>query len=157
MKLQNVIPVFLLTIAFAVGTPRAHALGLEQATVITFTASVDIPGQSLPAGTYVFVPNGTNTNTVQIFNSDRTHLIATEETIATDRAEPSGEVIVALAEQGSGQPDALVSWFDPGESTGRQLVYPSKVAHSLDKDKQVVFNGDTGQPMSPSEETGAGE
>jgi hypothetical protein len=54
----------------------AHADEFDQATTVTFTQPVQIPGQLLPAGTYVFrlANNDSSHNVVQIFNSDRTHI-----------------------------------------------------------------------------------
>ena len=84
----------------------AHADESDEATTITFSAPVQIPGQVLPAGTYVFkLASGDDLNVVQIFNADRTHLYATLNTISTYRTEPADHSVVALAEQEAGQPD----------------------------------------------------
>jgi hypothetical protein len=103
----------------------AHADESDQATTVTFNQPVQIPGQLLPAGTYVFRLANTDSagNVVQIFNSDRTHLYATLETIATDRQEPTGHTVITLAEQGTGKPDVLLKWFYPGNVTGNEFLY----------------------------------
>ena len=54
----------------------AHADDWDQNTTITFSEPIQIPGQVLPAGTYVFrlADPDSAQNIVQIFNSDRTHI-----------------------------------------------------------------------------------
>jgi len=135
----------------------AHADEFDQATTITFNAPVQIPGRILPAGTYLFKLANRNSdlNTIQVFNADRTVLYATVETIETDRQQATGDIEVTLAEQGSGQPDALVKWFYPGRETGHEFLYSKEKEKELAQDKQqtVVANNRT---SSRSDATGAG-
>jgi Protein of unknown function (DUF2911) len=125
----------------------AHADEADQATTITFSQPIQIPGQVLPAGTYLFKLANTDSelNTVQIFNGDRTVLYATLQTIPTERQEPAGETVVALAAQGGGQPDVLLKWFYPGNETGNEFVYPKQKENELAQDKHqtVVANQPT--------------
>jgi len=118
----------------------AHADESDQATTITFSQPIRIPGQVLPAGSYLFklVNTGSGQNIVQIFNADRTVLYATLQTIQTDRLEPTGHTVVALAEQGTGQPDVLLKWFYPGRETGNEFLYPTQTEKELAQDKQQV-------------------
>src|SRR5260370_27010628 len=148
-----------LIIAFALFFElAAHADESDRATTITFSQSVRIPGQVLPAGAYMFklVDGDSNQNVVQIFNADRTVLYATLQTIATDRQEPTGRTVVALAKQGTGQPDALLKWFYPGRETGNEFLYPTQKEKELAQDKQqtIVANHPT---VSNSDNTGAGD
>ena len=134
----------------------AHADESDEATKITFSEPIQIPGQVLPAGTYLFkLASGDDLNVVQIFNADRTVLYATLSTIATERPEPTDHTVVALAEQGAGQPDALVKWFYPGREIGNEFVYPGQKEKELAQDKQqtIVANHPT---VSKSDATGAG-
>lgn len=122
----------------------AHADEYDEATTMTFSQPVQIPGQVLPAGTYLFrlVDISSDRNLVQIFNADRTVLYATLQTNPTDRPEPTGDTVVALAEQGTGQPAALLKWFYPGRETGNEFVYPKQTEKVLAQAKQetVVAN-----------------
>jgi hypothetical protein len=147
-----------LIIAFALFFElAAHADESDQATIITFSQPVQIPGRILPAGTYFFklADRDSNLNLVQIFNADRTVLYATLQTIATDRQEPTGDTAVALAEQGAGQPVALLKWFYPGNETGNEFLYPKHIEKELAQDKHetIVANQPT---VSNSDATGAG-
>ena|ERR1700730_15720905 len=108
-----------LIIAFALFFElAAHADESDLNTTITFNEPIQIPGQVLAAGTYVFRladPNG-SPNIVQIFNSDRTVLYATIPTVTAARQQPTDDTAVTLAKQGPGKPDALLKWFYPGRA-----------------------------------------
>jgi hypothetical protein len=131
----------------------AHADESDQATTISFSQPIQIPGQVLPAGTYVFKLASDDLNVVQIFNSDRTVLYATLETIATDRLEPADHTVVALAEQGTGQPDVLLKWFYPGRETGNEFLYPKQKEKELAQDRQqtIVANQPAGSNSDTTE------
>jgi|SRR6266851_1670704 len=135
----------------------AHADESDQSTTITFSEPIQVPGQVLPAGTYLFklVNTDSDLNTVQIFNSDRTVLYATFETVATDRREPTGDTMIDLAKQGGGQPDALLNWFYPGDDTGHEFVYPKEKEKELAQDQRetIVANEHS---MHSSDDSGAG-
>ena len=59
--------------------PRMNADTWDQLTTVTFSAPVEIPGQVLLAGTYVFklLDSPSDRSIVQIFNKDQTKLFAT--------------------------------------------------------------------------------
>ena len=134
----------------------AHADESNQATTITFSQPIQIPGQILPAGTYSFklLDSNSDPNVIEIFNSDQTHLYATLQTIAAERQEPTGDTVITLAEQGGGKPDALLKWFYPGLDTGHEFVYSGQQEKQLAQDTQqtIVAN----QPTNANSEMGAG-
>ena len=125
----------------------AHADESDQATKITFSQPIQIPGQILPAGTYSFklLDSNSDPNVVEIFNSDQTHLYATLQTVATEREDPTGDTALTLAEQGAGRPDALLKWFYPGRETGHEFVYSEQQEKQLAQDTQqtIVANQPT--------------
>jgi Protein of unknown function (DUF2911) len=134
MKINKLYIILGLIIAFGfIYELAAHADESNQATTVTFNQPVQIPGQLLPAGTYVFrlANNDSSHNVVQIFNSDRTHVLATLDTIATDRQEPTGHTVITLAEQGAGKPDVLLKWFYPGNLTGNEFRYSDQTEREL--------------------------
>ena len=116
----------------------AHADELDETTIVTFSAPVQIPGQVLPAGTYLFklADHGSEPNIVQVFNSDGTKLYATVQTIPTLRPKATDDTAMTLAEQGSGNPDALLKWFYPGNQTGNEFLYPGHQEKQLLQDAQ---------------------
>ena len=134
----------------------ANADESNQATTITFSQPIQIPGQVLPAGTYLFklANSDTNQKLVQVFSADGT-LYATLQTIATDRPEPTGHTEVTLAKQGTGQPDVLLKWFYPGHEIGNEFLYPKQTEKELAQDKQQIIVADHA-PVSNSDATEAG-
>jgi hypothetical protein len=134
----------------------AHAEETDEATTITFSQPIEIPGQVLPAGSYLFkLASGDDLNVVQIFNADRTHLYATLNTVSTDRSKPTDQTVVTLAEQGVGQPEVLVKWFYPGRETGNEFVYPKQQERELARDQQQTVMADR-PTVSNSDAAGAG-
>jgi hypothetical protein len=134
-----------LLIAFLIVLPAARADQADQATKVTFNHTVQIPGRVLPAGTYWFMlPENVNQhNQVRIFNADRTILYATVFTNDARRAQTTGHSAFTFAERGSSQPQAIVTWFYPGRTTGHEFLYPNQVQKELAKDKHdTVVAGD---------------
>ena len=106
-------------------TPAARADEWDKETILTFNEPVEIPGKVLPAGTYVFklANSETERNMVQIFTEDQQHLLSTVMAIPDSRMEPADKTIVTFEERPSGSPEALHSWFYPGDTEGLQFVY----------------------------------
>ena len=135
----------------------AHADESDLNTTITFSEPIQIPGQVLAAGTYVFLlaDPGATQNVVQIFNADRTVLYATLQTVTAQRRQPTDDTAVTLAKQGPGKPDALLKWFYPGRETGNEFVYSKQEEKALAQDTQqtIVAHQDT---LPNSETSGVG-
>ena len=133
-----------LMLAFSAAVPAVRADVANQATKVTFSAPVQIPGQVLPAGTYWFMRASLNDRfRVMIFNADRTKLYATILTNDTERAEATGHTAFTLADRGNTGPQAILRWFYPGTLTGHEFVYPKLLERELAKDKHdTVFAGD---------------
>jgi hypothetical protein len=132
-------------LAFLIVLPAARADQANQATKVTFNQAVQIPGRVLPAGTYWFtLPEDVNLHhQVRIFNSDRTMLYATVFTNDAQRAQTTGHSAFTFAERGSWQPQAILTWFYPGSTTGHEFLYPQRVQKELAKDKHdTVVAGD---------------
>jgi hypothetical protein len=75
-KLQTRIMLFMGLGALAL-LPAARADEWNQRTVMTFSSPVEIPGQILPAGTYVFkvADSQANRHIVQVFNKNENHVL----------------------------------------------------------------------------------
>ena len=144
MRIHKLYIVLGMLLAFAVFFElAAHADEANEATTITFSAPIQIPGQVLPAGTYVFQqaePND-NLNLVQIFNADRSVLYATLETIPAERTEATAHTTIMLAEPETGNP-VLVRWFYPGRLTGHEFVYPKAQEQKIAQARQETYVGD---------------
>jgi Protein of unknown function (DUF2911) len=157
MKINKLYIVVGLLIAFALFFELAAYADLaDQATTITFSEPIQIPGQVLPAGTYLFKLADTNTgqNLVQIFSSDRTVVYATIETVPTERSEPTGRSTITVAQGESGQP-VLLKWFYPGSLTGHEFVYSKEREKELAQDRQQTIEANQ-QPKASSDNSEAG-
>ena len=106
-------------------SPAAKADEWDKLTVLTFNEPVEIPGKVLPAGTCVFklADSQSDRNVVQVFTQDQKQILATILAIPNSRPEPASKTIVTFEERPSGSPEALHSWFYPGETTGVEFVY----------------------------------
>ena len=159
MKIHTTYIIIGLIVAFAAFFElTAHADELDQSTTLTFSQPIQVPGQVLPAGTYLFTLSSSDANLdlVQIFNSDHTHLYAMFQTIPTERRNSTDDPAITLAEQGSGNPDALLKWFYPGRLTGHEFVYSSRQEEELARDTQETVLAGQHQPTSNSEPAGMG-
>ena len=131
-----------LLIAFAIASVlflevAARADEADQSIKITFSQAIGIPGQILPAGTYLFkLADPNDMDLVRIFNSEGTRLYATLQTITAERGKPTGDTVVVLAEQPEGRPETLVKWFYPGNTSGHELVYSKQEEQQLAQDRQ---------------------
>ena len=107
----------------------------DQATKLTFSEPVEVPGQVLPAGTYWFtvVDNASDRNVVQIWNADRTELVTTILAVPDYRMQAKGKTVINFEERPADQPEAIQSWFYPGNNYGAVFVYPKTRATQLAK------------------------
>jgi hypothetical protein len=116
----------LLFILFGVTlAPGARADQWDKKTVVTFSDAVEIPGQVLPAGTYVFkLANlASERHIVQVWNADENQLLATILTIPNTRLEAPDQSIFQLEERPGDSPMALKVWFYPGNNEGEEFLY----------------------------------
>jgi hypothetical protein len=104
--------------------------------VLKFKDAVEIPGRVLPAGTYVFslADSDSDRDIVQISTEDQKHVLATILAMPDYRPKSTDKTVVTFEERPSGSPEALHSWFYPGEQYGVEFVYSKSeqqyVAHS---------------------------
>lgn len=115
--------------------PALKADEWNKKTIVTFNEPVEIPGQVLPAGTYVFEVADmiADRDVVQIFNKDENHLYATLLAVPDYRLEPTGKTVINFEERASNAPEAVKAWFYPGDNYGYQFVYPNSRAMELAK------------------------
>lgn len=115
--------------------PRGIADESNQKTIFTFSDPVEIPGQVLLAGTYVFklADSESDRDIVQVFNKDETYLYGTFLAIPDQRLRPAGKPIITFDEAPAGSPEAVRAWFYPGDTYGHEFVYPKTEALALAK------------------------
>jgi hypothetical protein len=121
-----VVCTMLVTMMFgAILAPGARADQWDKKTIVTFSDAVEIPGQVLPAGTYVFklADNPTDRHIVQVWNADEGQILATILTIPKTRFAAPDESRFEFEERAGDSPMALKVWFYPGNSTGEEFRY----------------------------------
>jgi hypothetical protein len=114
---------------------RVSADEWDQKTILTFSGPVEIPGQVLEAGTYVFrlADSQSDRNIVQVFSKDEKHLYGTFLTVPDERLRIADKTIITFNETPVGSPEAIRAWFYPGENYGHDFVYPKPKAVALAK------------------------
>jgi hypothetical protein len=126
-SIQIAICAAVLCAALGPGLRSSPADQWDRKTVVNFSAPVEIPGQILPPGTYVFkLVNLPDTrNVVQIQNEDQSFTYATLLTVNTWRSRPTNHTRFLFDERSSDQPEALQTWYYPGDTRGLDFVYPA--------------------------------
>lgn len=115
--------------------PSVRADQWDKKTILTFSGPVQIPGATLPAGSYVFklADLSGNRHVVQVFDKDQKKIFATLLAIPNDRMEASDDPVVMFAERPAGSPQAVKVWYYPGERIGNEFVYPKSMAVKIAK------------------------
>lgn len=121
--------------ALTVLMPIASADTFNKKTKLSFSQPIRVPGTTLSAGSYIFklVDSQSNRNIVQIMNVRENKLYATVLAIPDYRLNPSSHTVMTFGEVGAGCPQAVKSWFYPGDNTGNRFVYSKKEAAEMAK------------------------
>jgi len=125
---KAILSLLLATFLFAVVFARfANADEWDKKTIVTFNQDVAIPGQVLPAGTYVFklLRSGSDRFVVQVWTAHEEQIVASMITVGDSYPNPSGDAYFVLDTSGTdeGYPPAVSSWFFAGGNEGRAFIY----------------------------------
>ena len=129
MRISRFLAPFLATLTLSVLLiPAAKPDSFDKKTVVTFDQDVEIPGWTLPPGTYVFklVRSLSNRNVVQVWDGTETELFATLHTVGeiTPNTPNRAYFTLDIRDNDEGLPPLLQSWFYPGDNTGWTFLYP---------------------------------
>ena len=137
----------------AFAAPAAHADEWNKKTILTFSGPVQVPGATLPAGSYVFkladIPG--NRHVVQVFDKDEKKIYTTILAIPNDRLDPTDDPVVLFAERASGVPQAIKVWYYPGDRIGDEFVYPKSQAMKIAKathQRVLAYNDDANETVT---------
>jgi hypothetical protein len=137
----------------ALVAPAARADEWNKKTILTFSGPVQVPGATLPAGSYVFkladIPG--NRHVVQVFDKDERKIYTTILAIPNERLEPTDKPVVLFAERASGTPQAVKVWYYPGDRTGDEFVYPRSQAMKIAKathQRVLSYNDDSNETVT---------
>lgn len=132
--------------------PATKADEWDKKTIVTFDQDVEIPGQVLPAGTYVFklFRSSSNRNIVQIWTHHESQLVSTLITVGNSYPNPSGEAYFVLDMRGTdeGYPPVVTSWFFGGGDEGRDFIYSGySTTRVVTSQFQTTYPSDTSYPQ----------
>jgi hypothetical protein len=141
---KNMLSKTLITSAFAaammVTLSPAPALAqgqpLDARTEFTFNQPVELPGVTLPPGSYIFrfVDGTTGRKVMQVQAKDASSkTYGMFLTISAQRPRPSDDAELRFLETPAGQPAAVKTWWYPGNTIGREFIYPKSQAVRLAK------------------------
>ena len=115
---------------------RAQGQPLDARTEFTFNQPVELPGVTLPPGTYIFrfVDGTTARKVMQVQAKDASSKnYGMFLTINAERPKPSNDAELRFLETPAGQPAAVKTWWYPGNTIGREFIYPKSQARRLAK------------------------
>jgi hypothetical protein len=124
--------IFSAAIALLAATTAIHADVWNKKTKVTFSAPFQIPATSgskvmtLGPGTYIFrlVESNAARHVVQVTDESGTKVYSTILAIPDYRLNPTSKTVMYFTERASGAPQAVKSWFYPGDNMGQRFVYP---------------------------------
>jgi hypothetical protein len=140
----------------AVIAPGARADEWNKKTILTFSGPVQIPGATLPAGSYVFklADISGNRHVVQVFDKDEKKIYTTMLAVPNQRLEPTDKPIVLFSERASGSPQAVKVWYYPGETIGNEFVYPKSQAMKIAKETHTRVLATNDEPKASANTAG---
>lgn len=125
----------------AVTAVPAAAQTFDRVTKLTFTAPVELPGMTLPAGTYTFrlVDSESDRHVVHVLDANETNHITTLHAMPTSRSEASEVTVVTFRETAADAPLPIRFWYYPNDRMGQEFAYP--------KDRALAIANATGESV----------
>jgi hypothetical protein len=113
----------------------AHADEWNKLTYLTFSGPVQMPGITLPAGTYRFELADPNSGrrVIRVSDKDGSKSYGIFLSISDQKLQPSDNPVVMFKETPAGAPQAVQAWFYPGETYGYEFAYPHDQALKIAK------------------------
>src|SRR5688572_5075292 len=97
----------------------------QERTFLTFSGAAEMPGVTLPPGTYVFkLADTPSRNVVQVWDREEKNIIGQWNFVQSERTEVSQDNVVMFKETAAGRTPAVQYWFYPGERIGKEFIYP---------------------------------
>jgi hypothetical protein len=122
----------------SMAAPVATAQGIswvaDSRTEFTFNTPVEMPGITLPPGTYIFrlADHSTSRKVMQVIAKDASNKnYGLFMTIEAQRPQASREAELRFMETPAGTPTAVRTWWYPGNTYGREFIYPKSQARRL--------------------------
>lgn len=110
----------------------AQDFNIHEKTFLTFSNSVELPGMTLPAGTYTFrLADTSSRNVVQVLSQDEKQVHGQFLFIPAERPDVSGETVITFRETREGTTPAIQYWYYPGEKIGKEFIYAKDQAMKI--------------------------
>ena len=123
-------------LSFGAAARPAEAQSPDRKSVFfTFSQPVTLPQITLAPGRYLFqlADSQANRTIVQVYSADRSKLYGMMMTLSARRTQPSDEPQIRFLETSGSAPQAIATWWYPGENTGWEFIYPREQAMTLAK------------------------
>lgn len=134
MKRVTFIVAALLVAVLAVLSSRvaAQETNVQEVTYLTFSNTVEMPGVTLPAGTYMFrLADTPSRNVVQVLDRDGKDIKGQWLFVQSERPQVSGDTVIMFKENRAGATPAIQYWYFPGEKIGKEFIYPKDQAEKI--------------------------
>jgi hypothetical protein len=126
-----VLPASILTLS-GVGWPQSNLANMM--SHLTFSRPVQVPGATLPAGSYTFslmAGPSANRRIVRVTSRSDDKVFATILTISDYCPETIKYRAIALGKKGCADATPIKAWFYPGERYGYRFIYPEEQAAEI--------------------------
>ena len=134
----------------------AHADEWNKLTYLTFSGPVQLPGITLPAGTYKFelADPDSSRRVIRVSDKDGSKNYGIFLSISDQKLEPASDPVVMFKETPAGAPQAVQAWFYPGETYGYEFAYPHDQAMKIAKatHKSVLAMKDNNTPQASTDD-----
>ena len=127
-------------LAVTAASSRLHARGatINKRTFLTFTGPVQVPGTTLPAGTYVFrIANPALQTVWQVFDANERHVLAqfffvpTADRTVQEQNRAHGKPVVRFHETPGGVAPPMKVLYYPTNAAGYLFLYPRAQAEQI--------------------------
>lgn len=158
LRLRMIGGAVVLAAALAPAVQAQDTADVKRLTIMSFSAPVQIPGMTLPAGKYRFEMADINhaAHTVRVLNEDGTKVLGTFSTIPTTiptRDLRDTDTLIMWSERPAGQPQAAKEWYYPQRSIGEEFIYPKAQAAAIAAaNHATVASEDNGKVVRVGEE-----
>jgi len=123
----------LLAVVAALSTKvLAQNSNTQELTYLTFSNTVEMPGVSLPAGTYTFrLADTPSRNVVQVLDRDQKNVMGQWLFVQAQRPQATDDTVIMFKESREGATPAVQYWYYPGETIGKEFIYPKDQAEKI--------------------------
>lgn len=123
---------FLAVLSVLVTRVSAQDSNTQERSFLTFSAPVELPGVTLPAGTYTFrLADTPSRNVVQVLSRDEKDILGQWTFVQAERPEVSNDTVIMFKESREGTTPAVQFWYYPGEKIGKEFIYPKSQAQKI--------------------------